>query len=222
MGVVLKVERTALRTRKVIRKALLGSDEVLKDEDIWLCSTCYTCYERCPRGVPVTDVIIKLRNLASQKGYIMDAHKKLTYLLIDTGHGVPIGGTDNNWTKLRAAYGLEPIPPTTHSHPEAIEDIKTLVKDLHFDKLVGYPPPPPPEVKPADVKPAAAPVEAKPAAKAEQVKPAAKPATKSSTKTANVKPAAKARETKPAEKTPQKKSDKKSEGKKGGKSRKGN
>jgi heterodisulfide reductase subunit C len=180
--------RTALRTRKVIRKALLGLDEVLKDEDIWLCSTCYTCAERCPRGVPTTDIIIKLRNLASQKGYIMQPHKNLTYLLIQTGHGVPLGGTDNNWTKLRAAYGLEPIPPTTHSHPEAVDEIQTLVKDLKFDKLVGYPPPPPPEAKPApDVKSTP---EAKPAPIAKpapESKATAKPAGKTSTKASNKK-----------------------------------
>jgi heterodisulfide reductase subunit C2 len=132
--------RTAIRTRQIIRKTLLGLEEVLSDDDIWLCSTCYTCYERCPRSIPVTDIIIKLRNLASRKGFMKPAHKGLTHVLIKTGHGVPIGGTDNNWTKLRASYGLSPIPPTTHSHPECIEDIETLVKSTKFDKLVGFPP----------------------------------------------------------------------------------
>jgi heterodisulfide reductase subunit C2 len=141
--------RTAIRTRQIIRKAIQGLDEVLDDEDIWMCSTCYTCYERCPRSVPVTNIIIKLRNMATQKGKMMAPHKQLTYLLIQTGHGVPIGGTDNNWTKMRAAYGLPPLPPTTHSHPEAIKEIETLVKDTKFDKLVGFPPPPPPAAAPA-------------------------------------------------------------------------
>lgn len=82
--------RTAIRTRKVIRKVLLGLDEAISSEDIWLCSTCYTCYERCPRSVPVTDVIIKLRNLASQRGFMKPAHVKVTHILSETGHGVNV------------------------------------------------------------------------------------------------------------------------------------
>jgi heterodisulfide reductase subunit C len=141
--------RTALRTRQVIRKALLNMEDVLKDDDIWLCSTCYTCYERCPRSVPVTDVIIKLRNLASKKGYMKDAHRGLTHILINTGHGVPLDGKiqagkpfENGWTKLRESYGLDPIPPTTHSSAEAVEEVKKLIESTEFDKLVGYPPKP--------------------------------------------------------------------------------
>ncbi|TFH26036.1 MAG: CoB--CoM heterodisulfide reductase subunit C, partial [Promethearchaeota archaeon] len=37
--------RTALRTRTLIRKALLNMNEVLQDNDIWMCTTCYTCFE---------------------------------------------------------------------------------------------------------------------------------------------------------------------------------
>ncbi|MHA1111568.1 MAG: CoB--CoM heterodisulfide reductase subunit C [Promethearchaeota archaeon] len=131
--------RTALRTRAVIRKALIGLDEVLNDPDIWLCSTCYTCFERCPRAVPVTDIIIKLRNLATQKGKILAPHKALTHILIDTGHGVPIN--DKKWNDLRESYDLNPVPPTTHAHPDAVKEIQTLVKSLKFDKLVDYMPP---------------------------------------------------------------------------------
>lgn len=131
--------RTALRTRAVIRKALLGLEQVLDDPDIWLCSTCYTCFERCPRQVPVTDIIIKLRNLATQKGNILAPHKALTHILIDTGHGVPIN--DKKWNDLRESYDLNPVPPTTHSHPDAVKEIQTLVKSLKFDKLVDYKPP---------------------------------------------------------------------------------
>ena len=131
--------RTAMRTRALIRKALLGLEAVLDDKDIWLCSTCYTCYSRCPRNIPVTDIIIKLRNLATQKGKILDSHKGLTHMLISTGHGVPLPDGDSNWSKLRESYNLDSRPPTTASHPEAVKDIQTLVKSLKFDDLVGFP-----------------------------------------------------------------------------------
>ena len=130
--------RTALSTRKIIRKALLNMEEVLKDRDIWMCTTCYTCFERCPRSVPITDIIIKIRNLAVRKGNFLEAHKQLSHILIETGHGVPLGNADNKWAKLRVSYGLPTLPPTTHMHPEDIQEIAVLVKETNFDKLVGY------------------------------------------------------------------------------------
>jgi len=55
--------------RKIIRMVLLGmQEEVLKGEEIWLCSSCYTCQERCPQGIRITDTIIALRNLAAKEG----------------------------------------------------------------------------------------------------------------------------------------------------------
>lgn len=136
--------RTAIRTRQIMRKAVLGLKEVLSDEDLWLCSTCYTCYERCPRSIPVTDVIIKLRNLASQRGFMKPAHKKVTHILAETGHGVPLGvikgGGENNWSKARESYGLTKIPPTTHSHPECVINIQKLMHLTGFDKLVDWVP----------------------------------------------------------------------------------
>ena len=36
---------TALKTRNIVRKVVLGDTSVLKDPDIWLCTTCFNCYE---------------------------------------------------------------------------------------------------------------------------------------------------------------------------------
>ncbi len=131
--------RTALRTRKIIRQALLNMDDVLKDKEIWMCTTCYTCFERCPRSVPITDIIIKIRNLAVRKGNFLEAHKSLSHVLLETGHGVPLGNAESKWAKLRVSCGLPPVPPTTHMHPEDIQEIAVLVKETKFDTLVGYP-----------------------------------------------------------------------------------
>ncbi len=148
--------RTAIRTRQVIRRIALGLDEVISSDDIWLCSTCYTCYERCPRSIPVTDVIIKLRNLATQRGFMKPPHRAVTHILAKTGHGVPLGtqkgGEDNNWSLLRASYGLPNIPPTTLSHPDAITDIQTLMHATGFDELVGWTPDPQSPAAPSSIK----------------------------------------------------------------------
>lgn len=130
--------RTAYRTRSAIRKALTGDESVLEDIDIWLCSTCYYCYERCPRNIPVTDMIIKLRNIAVEEGNILDSHFGLaTKIFMTTGHGVPANGEANKkWQDLRESYGLPPLPPTVHMHPEAVKEVQELLKSVGFNELM--------------------------------------------------------------------------------------
>ncbi len=54
--------------REIIRKALLGHAEILNSQEIWLCTSCYTCQERCPQDVKITDLINALRNMAVSQG----------------------------------------------------------------------------------------------------------------------------------------------------------
>jgi heterodisulfide reductase subunit C len=57
-----------LTPRKMWRMAQLGmADEVLHSKTIWLCSICYQCQVRCPRGIPLTETIAKLKQLAIQE-----------------------------------------------------------------------------------------------------------------------------------------------------------
>ncbi|MFX1496290.1 MAG: CoB--CoM heterodisulfide reductase subunit C [Promethearchaeota archaeon] len=127
--------RTALRVRTIIRKVQLGIEEVLTEKDIWYCSTCYTCLERCPRKLPITDMLIYLRNLAVRKGFILESHLELCKKLYDSGHGVPID--DDKWKRLRQSYGLKQIPPTVHSNQTDLKEIQILLHSAKFDKLVN-------------------------------------------------------------------------------------
>ncbi len=53
--------------RKMWRMVQLGFvDEVLHSKTMWLCSICYQCQVRCPRGIPLTEAIAKLKQLAIQ------------------------------------------------------------------------------------------------------------------------------------------------------------
>ena len=54
---------------KVIRYVQLGLDEVLDSKTIWLCSTCYNCEIRCPRGIDIANVMEALRQLVLRKKY---------------------------------------------------------------------------------------------------------------------------------------------------------
>jgi len=109
-------------------------DAVLSDKDLWLCTTCYTCLERCPRGVDPTDVIIALRNMAVEAGHMLDQHKTVAGLFVKYGHAVP---TNEANQKLRASLGLSETPPTTHMFKDALHEIQEIVKKTKFDKLIG-------------------------------------------------------------------------------------
>ena len=121
---------TALKTRSIIRKVVLGDLSVLKDPDIWLCTTCYQCYERCPRDVRPTDVIMELRNYATKLGNISPKHRAVVGYLKSTGHAVPI---NDDIKKQRVELGLEELPPTLYKFKdEKNSDIKKI-KEKMFD-----------------------------------------------------------------------------------------
>ena len=100
---------TALKTRMIIRKVVLGDLSVLSDPDIWLCTTCYQCYERCPRDVRPTDVIMELRNYATKLGNISPNHRAVVGYLTNYGHAVPI---NDEIKQRRVELGLDELPPT--------------------------------------------------------------------------------------------------------------
>ena len=128
--------RTPYKVRQIVRKCLLGlKDEVISDDALWMCTTCYTCQERCPRSVAIVGIIKKARNIAAHAGYMAKAHKMTGVFVMNTGHGVPI----NDATKaLRKQIGLAEVPPTTHSFPEALKEVQTICKACEFDELIGY------------------------------------------------------------------------------------
>ncbi|GAB4315123.1 MAG: CoB--CoM heterodisulfide reductase subunit C [Promethearchaeota archaeon] len=100
---------TALKTRNIVRRVVLGDLSVLHDPDIWLCTTCYQCYERCPRDVRPTDVIMELRNYASRLGNVHPNHRAVVRFLRETGHAVPI---NDQAREQRKELGLDELPPT--------------------------------------------------------------------------------------------------------------
>ncbi|MEO0156308.1 MAG: 4Fe-4S dicluster domain-containing protein [candidate division WOR-3 bacterium] len=90
--------------RKIIRMILLGMKErVLKNDFIWLCSSCYACTERCPQGVRFTDVMNAIKNIAVKEGYVPKAFAQQIELLKKLGRLYEIDEFDNN---KRSALGL--------------------------------------------------------------------------------------------------------------------
>ena len=53
--------------RSIIRQTAFGLPEI-EGEDIWRCTTCGKCPQRCPRGVGIIEVGVSLRRIASEAG----------------------------------------------------------------------------------------------------------------------------------------------------------
>lgn len=128
--------RTPYRVRQLVRKCLIGlKDEVISDDTLWMCSTCYACQERCPREIKIVEIVKMARNVAVQNGFMAPAHKATGSFVIKTGHGVPINDAT---MELRKRVGLDELPPTTHSYPEALEEVQKICEATGFDDLIGY------------------------------------------------------------------------------------
>ena len=91
--------------RQILLKAMLGMEEDLigRDSSIWLCTNCYSCYERCPQDVRPIEVIIALKNMAVTRGTAPDALAKLSDNIGKNGISVMVTSAVN---RMRRELGL--------------------------------------------------------------------------------------------------------------------
>jgi heterodisulfide reductase subunit C len=107
--------------RKIIRMAILGmKKEVLSSQFIWLCSSCYTCFERCPQDVKIPELMNAIKNIAVREGYLPPAMKIQLDLLSSFGRLLEITDFEN---EKRKESNLPPVQGNT-------EDIKKIFKKI--------------------------------------------------------------------------------------------
>lgn len=121
---------TSLNVRRIIKDST--KKDISDQPDLWMCTTCYNCQERCPRGIKVTDAILLLRSEAVKKGRILPAHRAVSKFFIETGHSVPI---DDTYIVIRRTIGLGD-PEDVRKYPLALKDIKTLLASTGFIELL--------------------------------------------------------------------------------------
>jgi len=107
--------------RKIIRMALFGmKKEVLSSQFIWLCSSCYTCFERCPQDVRIPELMNAIKNIAVREGYLPPAMKIQLDLLSSFGRLLEITDFEN---EKRKESNLPPVQGKT-------EDVKKILKKI--------------------------------------------------------------------------------------------
>ena len=98
--------------RRIIRMVLLGMQkEVLTNDFIWLCSSCYECHEVCPQNVKFTEVMFAIKNLAVQEACVPAGLTGQRNLLKERGRLYEVGEFEN---EKREKLGL----PRIKEHPE--------------------------------------------------------------------------------------------------------
>jgi heterodisulfide reductase subunit C len=108
--------------RLIILKALLGFEDelVAPDSEIWNCTNCYTCSERCPQDVRPVDVIIALKNLCIREGKAPDLVTTVSDSVLESGMTTKVTPLAE---KRRSEYGLA----ATKIVP--VDDIKKILED---------------------------------------------------------------------------------------------
>ena len=63
--------------RILLGRIFLNPEKVLPDEELWLCAWCYRCYRRCPQGLKVPEILLALKKIAIEEGYLKGFEKAL-------------------------------------------------------------------------------------------------------------------------------------------------
>ena len=105
--------------RRIVSMVILGMKErVLESEFIWMCSTCYSCEERCPQDVRLTDVMNAVKNLAVREGHMHPAYAAQVELIRGSGRLYEIDDFDN---KKREKAGLPALQPRVEEVAKIID-----------------------------------------------------------------------------------------------------
>jgi heterodisulfide reductase subunit C2 len=107
--------------RLILLKALLGFEDELVQagSEIWNCTNCYTCAERCPQDVRPVDVIIALKNLCIKSGKAPEGVERVAESVISFGMTTKTTSlTDKRRQELHLA--------TIKEYP--VEELKKIIK----------------------------------------------------------------------------------------------
>ena len=107
--------------RLILLKAIFGFEDELvgPDSEIWNCTNCYTCSERCPQDVRPVDVIIALKNLCVAEGKAPPLVAKVTDTVLESGITTKVTSLAE---KRRKEFGLSPMA----SCP--VDDLKKILE----------------------------------------------------------------------------------------------
>ena len=122
-----------LRAREVVRAVQEGDLAVVTDrDDVWHCTTCFDCQERCPKGVLVTQAILWLRAAAVRMGRYPAPHTSALAEIARSANTFPL---EDEVRAVRGRLSLPLDPPDCAHDEEELAAFQRLLEVLGFDKL---------------------------------------------------------------------------------------
>jgi len=107
--------------RRAIEMAVV-SGIIPTAEEAWLCSTCATCVERCPKGVSAMDAMLSTRELLFERsGEIPQDRKAMIESIMSTGFAFDFA---NDLNSIRKTLGLSEVMVDA----ESLKQIRDLVE----------------------------------------------------------------------------------------------
>ena len=101
------------KVRKIINQAKLGVIP-LESDDVWLCTTCRNCVEKCPRGVKIIDVMRAMRRLLVPDGVVPASVPNLRGVMNSiASEGNPWRQEAKDRSKWAADLGIKEFTETT-------------------------------------------------------------------------------------------------------------
>jgi Fe-S oxidoreductase len=93
--------------RKLIRQATFGMTEI-EGEEMWRCTTCGRCPQRCPRGVGILEVGVAARRLATEFGVFPNAVKPVRGISASlAGEGNPLNAERSKRADWAEGLGVD-------------------------------------------------------------------------------------------------------------------
>jgi heterodisulfide reductase subunit C len=114
----------------VVRAVQDGDLGVVTDrDDIWHCTTCFSCQERCPKGVLITQCVLWLRAEAVRRGLYPASHVTALREIATSGNTFPL---DDQVRAVRGRLSLPLDPPDCAHDEEELATFQRLLDVLGF------------------------------------------------------------------------------------------
>ncbi len=95
--------------RRIVREATFGMTDIESD-DIWLCSTCGSCPQQCPRDVRQIESGVALRRIATEYGVFPTTAKPIRGVSASlTGEGNPLNEKREDRAKWAEGLSVKPF-----------------------------------------------------------------------------------------------------------------
>lgn len=112
--------------RKIMLALSRGEiDEIINNDSLWFCSYCHTCLERCPQKIAVSEIIVKLKNIAAKVRGIPEGYVNELKMISRTGRTAPISSATE---RRREQLNLPKLAQTPGK-----KDIEKIFKETGID-----------------------------------------------------------------------------------------